>query len=84
MEPKAITASQYYYECLPGIWDNMLYFDALRDRWERSRKLYFELLAEWEELKDKKNHFDLEKRLFFVEKAMNFNKKLLDERQHLM
>ena len=84
MKLKTLTASQYYYGCPPDVWDNMLYFDALQDRWEKSRKLYFELWDEWEELKDKKNHFELEKRMFYVAKAMNFNKKLLDEREHLI
>ncbi len=75
---KSMTASEYYYECKPDTWDNMLYPAALKDRHDRIQKLYFKLTEE--DLKGTKWSFDERVRYHKVEKAYKDAKQLLDER----
>ena len=81
MAPKTKPAhnTEYYYDCQPEVWDNMLYPEAILDRRDRSRDLYFALLKEEMEYK-KVLPFDKRTRLWKVEKAYRDNQKLLDER----
>jgi len=71
---KTMTASEYYYGVGYDHWDNMLYPEALKDRYKRVKKIYFEML-------DKPlNTFDTKIRFHKIEKAVKDCKELLDER----
>jgi soluble lytic murein transglycosylase-like protein len=72
---KNIPASVYYYGVLSNTWDNMLYWDAVKDRRDRARKLFFELMN----FKETRQFDDLV-REHKVYKAWKDNEKLLDER----
>jgi hypothetical protein len=71
---KTLTASEYYYGVPYNFWDNMLYQEAIKDRYKRVKEIYFNLLDT--ELKT----FDDKIRFHKVEKAMKDCKEILDER----
>ncbi len=74
---RSMTASEYYYGVSdPTYWDKMLYFEALKDRAERAKQLYFKLYK----MGSKVQSFDDKVRFFKVEKAMRDTKQLVDER----
>jgi hypothetical protein len=75
--------SEYYYNCSPDTWDNMLYFEAIEDRRNRARDLYYELYM-IQENSEKEMPFEFRKRLGKVESAWKLNQKLLDERYLVM
>jgi hypothetical protein len=73
--------SEYYYGegISPNRWDNMLYFEAIEDRRNLARDLYFKLYKIQEE-SETEMPFDFRLRLGKVESAWKLNQKLLDER----
>jgi len=74
-----MTTSEYLYEAKPDTWDNMLYFEALEDKYQRSKKLYEKMLEkEWNSKTEMSYEFRI--RLHKVRRAMDFNKELLEER----
>lgn len=74
---QSLTASEYYYGCQANTWDNMLYPDAIKDRYDRVKILYFEL---YKESTNPHRSWDDEIRFFKVKKAFDDTKQLLDER----
>ena len=71
---KTITASEYYYGVPYDYWDQMLYPEAIKDRYKKVIKIYFDLLDTPQETFDDKIRFHK------VEKAMKDARELLDER----
>ncbi len=71
---RSLTASEYYYDCPSDTWDNMNYRDAIEDRYERAKQLYFKLYN------SSQDTFDDQVRFHKVQKAYNDTKQLLDER----
>jgi len=76
---RTLTASEYYYDCTPDTWDNMLYPDAIKDRAKRAKELYFKLYKKREEFKGEQP-FEEQVRLFKVEKAYKDTRQIVDER----
>jgi len=78
IEGKTVSASNYYYDCPPDTWDEMLYKDAIKDRAERAQALYFRLYTEM--MADKNWSFENQVRLHKVTQAAALTRKIADER----
>jgi hypothetical protein len=76
---KNIPASEYYYGVLSSTWDNMLYWDAVKDRRDRARELFYDLLED-----TKPKDYDEQVRESKIYKAWKDNEKLLDERSFII
>ena len=74
-----MNGSEFYYGVHSDRWDKMYYFDAIEDRRNLARDLYFKLYKE-QESSNKLLNFKHRYRTWKVEKAWKLNQKLLDER----
>ena len=72
------TKSEYYYGCSYKEWENLPYFEAIKKRRDKARKLYIELN------KINTTDYDILLRKHKVYKAWQDNEKLLDERNGLI
>jgi len=78
---QTLTASEYYYDCAPDTWDNMLYPDAIKDRRDRAWALFVQLYKESEDKpRNREVPIELANRLRKVTKAHSDNKQLCDEK----
>lgn len=78
---KNITASEYYYNCNPNAWDNMLYPEAIKNRKEMAWKLFGELFEESKTYPlTQELPIELTTRMRKVKKAYDDNTRLVDEK----
>lgn len=82
---QTIYASEYYYGCQPGHWDEMLYPDAIIDRRNKAYKIYtYYVDRQFAEYKSDFNGTKLTteelRRMSSVSDAYVLNKKLHDEK----
>ena len=79
---KTITESEYYYGVKSSYWDNMYYWDAVEDRRNRARDIYYKISTI-----DTKNikplTYEESVRQHKVKKAFDDTQRLLDERNNL-
>ena len=68
----------YYYGCESSEWDNMMYFDALKDRRDRAFALFGEFLEF--DIKEQQA-FEYQVRSGKVYEAYKLNEKFIDERE---
>jgi len=73
-----ISDSMYYYGCESSQWDNMNYFDAIKDRRDRAFALFGQFL---DESLSGKQTYEFQVRSDKVYQAYRLNEKLIDERE---
>jgi len=80
---KSMSESEYYYGCSYDTWDEMLYPDALSDRFRRV-KIVWEKLYQDERINGRYWTDEQKMRMFKVEKAVKDNQQLQDERGSIL
>ena len=82
---KIITESEYYYGRKPTYWDKMYYWDAVEDRRNRARDIYYKMVTK--DIKNQKDQnpltYEESVRQHKVKKAFDDTQRLLDERNNL-